>query len=126
MRVQDQKSGKLRLNLHVTSFWKENQLVWTKKQSSKESSWFGEPRMGLGTKVLESNSRIQFASNQSKLVPRKLDLYPRKMGLSTCFWVLNMGAHGVMLYTIFLQTNKISFKVSVQWGFIKYMAFGLT
>jgi hypothetical protein len=33
---------------------------------------FGEPRIRLGTK-LQSNSRIQFASNQSKLVPRKLD-----------------------------------------------------
>jgi hypothetical protein len=42
----------------------------------------GEPRIRLGTKV-ESNSRIQFASNQSKLVPRKL--YPgpsSKVGLS--------------------------------------------
>jgi len=31
--------------------------------------------MRLGTKV-QSNSRIQFASNQSKLVPRKLDPGP--------------------------------------------------
>jgi hypothetical protein len=31
--------------------------------------------MRLGTKVL-SNSRIQFASNESKLVPRKLDPGP--------------------------------------------------
>jgi hypothetical protein len=35
----------------------------------------------LGTKV-QSNSRIQFASNQSKLVPRKLDPGPlSKAGL---------------------------------------------
>jgi len=35
----------------------------------------------IGTKV-QSNSRIQFASNQSKLVPRKLDSGPRsKVGL---------------------------------------------
>jgi hypothetical protein len=34
--------------------------------------WFGEPRIRLGTKI-QANSRIQFASNQSKLVPRKLD-----------------------------------------------------
>jgi hypothetical protein len=44
--------------------------------------------MRLRTKV-ESNSRIQFASNQSKLVPRKLDSGPSsKVGLSTlkfCF-----------------------------------------
>jgi hypothetical protein len=37
--------------------------------------------MRLGTKV-QSNSRIQFASNQSKLVPRELDLGPSaKVGL---------------------------------------------
>jgi hypothetical protein len=37
--------------------------------------------MRLGTKV-ESNSRIQFDSNQSKLVPRKLDPGPSsKVGL---------------------------------------------
>jgi hypothetical protein len=38
--------------------------------------------MRLGTKV-ESNSRIQFASNQSKLAPRKLDPEPlSKVGLN--------------------------------------------
>jgi hypothetical protein len=37
--------------------------------------------MRPGTKV-ECNSRIQFASNESKLVPRKLDLRPwSKVGL---------------------------------------------
>jgi hypothetical protein len=62
-------------------FWRENQFVPTKKQCPKESSWFGEPRIRLGTKV-QSNSRIQFASNQSKLVPRKLDPGPSsQMGL---------------------------------------------
>jgi hypothetical protein len=45
------------------------------KTVQKESSWFGEPRIRLRTKV-QSNSRIQFASNQSKLVPRKLDPGP--------------------------------------------------
>jgi hypothetical protein len=56
--------------------------VQTKKECSKESCWFGEPRFRLGTKV-QSNSRIQFASNQSKLVPRKLDSGPSsKVGLS--------------------------------------------
>jgi hypothetical protein len=40
-----------------------------------KSSWFGEPRVSLGTKGY-SNSRIQFASNQSKLVPKKLDPGP--------------------------------------------------
>jgi hypothetical protein len=38
--------------------------------------------MRLGNKV-ESNSRIQFVSNQSKLVPRKLDPQPlSKVGLT--------------------------------------------
>jgi len=46
-----------------------------KKSAKKESSRFGEPRIRLGTKV-HSNSRIQFASNQSKLVLRKLDSGP--------------------------------------------------
>jgi hypothetical protein len=75
------KSGKLRLNLHGTCFGGKINWFRPKKQCSKESSWFGEPRIRLGTKV-QSNSRIQFASNQSKLVPRKLD--PRllsKVGL---------------------------------------------
>jgi len=41
--------------------------------------WFGEPRIRLAT----SNSRIQFASNQPKLVPRKLDPGPSsKVGVS--------------------------------------------
>jgi hypothetical protein len=58
-------------------FWRENELVRTKKISAKRrSSWFGEPRIiRLVTKV-QSNSRIQFASNQSKLVLRKLDPGP--------------------------------------------------
>jgi hypothetical protein len=41
----------------------------------KESSWFEEPRIRLGTKV-HFSSRIQFGANQSKLVPRKLDPGP--------------------------------------------------
>ncbi len=46
---------------------------------------FGEPRLRLGTKV-QSNSRIQFASNQSNLVPRKLDPVPSfKVGLGVAW-----------------------------------------
>jgi hypothetical protein len=41
--------------------------------------------MRLGTKI-QSNSRIQFASNQSKLVPRKLDLGPSGLGLTFYYW----------------------------------------
>jgi hypothetical protein len=44
-----------------------------KKRAQKESSWFGEQRCKLGSKA-RSNSRIQFVSNASKLVPRTLDL----------------------------------------------------
>jgi len=62
------ENGKMRLNLHGT-FWMKNQLVETPPQkSSKESSWFGELRCKL-----VSNSKIQFASNGSKLVPRNLN-----------------------------------------------------
>jgi hypothetical protein len=37
--------------IYMAPFWREIQLVWTKKWSSKESSWFGEPRCKLGSKV---------------------------------------------------------------------------
>jgi hypothetical protein len=45
------------------------------KMSSKESSWFGEPRCKLGSKAWY-NSSIQLASNGSKLVPKNLDPGP--------------------------------------------------
>jgi hypothetical protein len=38
----------------MATFQKEIQLVWTKKWSSKESAWFGEPRCNLGSKVASS------------------------------------------------------------------------
>jgi hypothetical protein len=44
-----------------------------KKKAKKESLWFEEPRCKLGSKA-RSNSRIQFASNESKLV--HTNLYP--------------------------------------------------
>jgi hypothetical protein len=44
------------------------------KAVQKESSWFGRTT-NIRTKV-QSNSRIRFASNQYKLVPRKLDPGP--------------------------------------------------
>jgi hypothetical protein len=51
-------------------------LIWRTKNQARDQE-------------VESNSRIQFASNQSKLVPRKLDSGPLfKVGLSTskfCF-----------------------------------------
>jgi hypothetical protein len=48
-----------------------NQLVRSKNKAKKRF----EPRIRLGTKV-QSNSRIQLASNQFKSVPRKLDPGP--------------------------------------------------
>jgi len=36
----------------MASFWRENQLVWTKKKTFKESSWFGEPKCKLRSKVV--------------------------------------------------------------------------
>jgi hypothetical protein len=60
----------------MAPFWRENQLVQTqKKKSSKESLQLGEPRCKLGSKA-GSNSRIQFASNESKLVPKNSDPGP--------------------------------------------------
>ncbi len=57
--------------------WRKNQLVETKKKkSSKQSSSFEEPSCMLRSKA-GSNSRIQFASNESEFVPRNLDLGPR-------------------------------------------------
>jgi hypothetical protein len=44
------KKWQIEVNLHDTFFWRENQLVPTKSKSSKESSWFGEPRCKLGSR----------------------------------------------------------------------------
>jgi hypothetical protein len=51
-------------------FWRENQLGRTQK--TVLLIWRTKNQVRLDTKV-QSNSRIQFASNQSELVPRKLD-----------------------------------------------------
>jgi len=53
----------------------EEKSIGFVQKTAKESSCFGEARIRLGTKV-HSNSRIQFASNQYKLVLRKLDPRP--------------------------------------------------
>jgi len=62
----------------MTPCWRESNWFGGKKEkSSKKSTWFGEPRYKLG-----SNSRIQFASNENKLVPKNLDYgTPSKVGL---------------------------------------------
>ncbi len=61
------KIDKLRLILHGTIL--EGKSNWF--EPKKKSSQFGEPRCKL-----ESNSRIQFASNKSKLVLRNLNHGP--------------------------------------------------
>jgi hypothetical protein len=54
---------------YMAPFWRENQWVRTpKKKSQKGELMIEEPRCKL-----RSNSRIQFASNESKLVPMNLD-----------------------------------------------------
>jgi hypothetical protein len=60
----------------------EGKLIGSdQKTVLKEELLIWRTRNRLGTKV-QSNSRIQFASNQSKLVPRKLDPGPlSKVGL---------------------------------------------
>jgi hypothetical protein len=71
MRVQDHKVVNWG-ETYMAAFWRENQLVPTKrKRTKKVSPWFEEPRGKLG-----SNSRIQFASNESKLVSTNLDPGP--------------------------------------------------
>ncbi len=55
MRIQDQDQLKPNWGfIYMATFQKEIQLVWTKKWSSKESAWFGEPRCNLGSKVASS------------------------------------------------------------------------
>jgi len=64
-----------------TFFGRKINWLRPKNSSKRRAPDFKEPRIRLGTKV-QSNSRIQFASNQSKLVPRKLDSGPlSKVGL---------------------------------------------
>jgi hypothetical protein len=70
------KSDKLRLILHSTILEGKSTGLNQKEKSSKESSWFGEPRCKLG-----SDSRVQFVSNESKLVPRNLN--PGLLGLES-------------------------------------------
>jgi hypothetical protein len=53
MRVQDQDKSNCDL-AYMASFCRKNQLVETKKNSLKESSWFGEPKCKLGLKVVHS------------------------------------------------------------------------
>jgi hypothetical protein len=76
------KSGKSRLNRHGTILdGRSNGLNLKKKGSKLESSWFEEPRYEVRFRA-GSNSRIQFTSNESKLVPRNSDPRPHLKWLS--------------------------------------------
>jgi hypothetical protein len=69
------KSDKSQLNPHDTILeGKSIDLNPQNKRAQKGSSWFEEPRCKLGSTAC--NSRIQFASNESKLVPRNLNPGP--------------------------------------------------
>jgi len=68
------KSDKLRLT-YIAPLSEGKSIGSERKTVLKESPLFAEPRIMLRPKV-QSNSRIQLASNQSKLVPRKLDPGP--------------------------------------------------
>jgi hypothetical protein len=70
------KSGKSRLNLHGTIL-EGKSIGWNPKKTraKKGNSWFEEPRCKLGSNI-GSISRIQFVSNESKLVPTNLKLGP--------------------------------------------------
>jgi len=77
----------------MAPFRRQNQLVQTPpKKVNKESSRFEEPKWKLGYKA-GSNSRIQFASNGSKLGPRNLN------PVRHLKWALVWGCQGTMVLT---------------------------
>jgi hypothetical protein len=67
------KSGKLRLNLHGSCFG--GKIHWFRHRNSAKGELLIWRTKNIRTKI-QSNSRIRFASNQDKLVPRKLDPGP--------------------------------------------------
>jgi hypothetical protein len=69
------KNGKSMLNQHGTILEGKSLGSYQKKEAKTKSSKFEKQRFKLGSKA-RSNSRIQFASNESNLVPRNLDLGP--------------------------------------------------
>jgi hypothetical protein len=50
MRVKDQDKSNCDL-AYMTSFWRESQLVQSKKKILKKSSWFGESNHKLSSTV---------------------------------------------------------------------------
>jgi len=59
----------------MAPFWRENQLVCKKEIELKGELMIQKPRQKLESEA-ESNSHIQFDSNETKLVPKNLDLDP--------------------------------------------------
>jgi len=77
MRVQDQESGKSRLNLHC-NILEGKSIGWNpkgKKYLKRRSHNFKNQDMQASVQST-ANSRIQSGSNESKLVPRNLDPGP--------------------------------------------------
>ncbi len=72
---QEQNSGKLMLNLHGTTVVEGKSISFGPKKSAKRraSDLENQESGYIGNQGRVPNSRIQFASNESKLVPRKLD-----------------------------------------------------
>jgi hypothetical protein len=70
-----QKSVESRLNLDRTILGGENQIGSDPKKKKKELKKRAHDLKNQGAK-LGSNSRTQFSSNESKLVPRNLDPGP--------------------------------------------------
>jgi hypothetical protein len=88
------KSGKLKLNLHGT-YLEGKSIGSNPKKDLQESSWFGEPKCKLG-----SNSRIQFASNESKLIPRNFHPGPHlKCGLRFRLRIVITQNHPMLVQT---------------------------
>ncbi len=113
------KVAKSRLNLHDTILEGKSIGLDPKKggkkktQAQKRAQWFGEPRCKVVSKA-RSNSRIQFASNESKLVPRNLDLAPpSKVGLnfSRAFYIslsviqFNVGSNFMVCILVCIHSN---------------------
>jgi hypothetical protein len=73
-KMQARVQGKLQLKDSICYKWVQlgSYKFGPWNPTKKESSWFEEPRCKLGSKA-SSNSRIQFATNESNFVRTNLD-----------------------------------------------------
>jgi hypothetical protein len=94
MGSKTQKRCKIKVKLRWHNFGRENQLVQTQKKGElKKRAHDLKNQVG---KAIGSNSRTQFSSNESKLVPRNLDPGPHlKWGLRLPFLVVPSHAPSV-------------------------------